>query len=131
MTDDITPEAVERFYAWKYSGEQRTGGWSKANLSHVEFELVSASDYDALAARLVEVEEMKRLLAMDKIDLRGELAGVEGQIEASQAALMDLCRKHGMPEDTDMCLQWLDERLAKLADAEAFAQYRRGFTGGV
>ena len=44
-------------------------------------------DYDALAAKLAEVEEMKRLLAMDKINLRGELAGVQGKLDAAEAAL--------------------------------------------
>ena len=44
-------------------------------------------DYDALAAKLAEVEEMKRLLAMDKINLRGELAGVQGKLAAANDQL--------------------------------------------
>jgi len=44
-------------------------------------------DYDALAAKLAEVEEMKRLLAMDKINLRGELAGVQGKLAAANDLL--------------------------------------------
>ena len=49
--------------------------------------LVWSEDYDTLAVKLVEVEEMKRLLAMDKINLRGELAGVQGKLAALEAAL--------------------------------------------
>jgi hypothetical protein len=45
------------------------------------------TDYDALAAKLTEVEEMKRLLAMDKINLRAELAGVQGRLAEVEAAL--------------------------------------------
>ena len=48
---------------------------------------VRATDYDALAAKLAEVEEMKRLLAMDKINLRGELAGVQGKLAAANDQL--------------------------------------------
>jgi len=48
---------------------------------------VRATDYDALAAKLAEVEEMKRLLAMDKINLRGELAWVQGKLAAANDQL--------------------------------------------
>ena len=41
---------------------------------------------EELEAKLAEVEEMKRLLAMDKINLRGELAGVQGKLAEWQAA---------------------------------------------
>ena len=59
---------------------------------------VRATDYDALAAKLAEVEEMKRLLAMDKINLRGELAGVQGKLaKADRLAevLNDLLQNRG------------------------------------
>jgi len=36
------------------------------------------------------------------------------QIEQSDAALMHLCRKHGMPETTDLCLTWLDSAMTAL-----------------
>ena len=49
--------------------------------------LVWSEDYDTLAVKLVEVEEMKRLLAMDKINLRGELAGVQGKLAQAEASL--------------------------------------------
>jgi hypothetical protein len=39
-----------------------------------------------LEAKLAEVGEMKRLLAMDKINLRGELAWVEGKLAEVVAA---------------------------------------------
>jgi chromosome segregation ATPase len=49
--------------------------------------LVWSEDYDTLAVKLAEVEEMKRLLAMDKINLRGELAGVQGKLAAANDQL--------------------------------------------
>ena len=51
-----------------------------------------------LEAKLAEVEEMKRLLAMDKINLRGELAGVQGKLaKADRLAevLNDLLQDRG------------------------------------
>ena len=42
---------------------------------------------EELEVKLAEVGEMKRLLAMDKINLRGELAWVEGKLAKAEAAL--------------------------------------------
>lgn len=39
------------------------------------------------------------------------------QIHDMGQSLLDLCRKHGMPAETDMCLSWLDSTLTKLATA--------------
>ena len=66
------------------------------------------------ARRIEELEEIKRLLAMDKINLRGELAGVQGKLSKSEAllekamgalmAMRDTCMSHD-EDSTEAFLQ--------------------------
>ena len=47
-----------------------------------------------------------------------DLKKAEDQIIETNAALLSLCRKHGMPADTDLCLTWLDGKLSAINNRE-------------
>lgn len=82
MTD--MPE-VQRFHAWEYTGDHNNGGWSRSKLSHADIELVRATDYDALAAKLAEVEASKN----KQIGVISHVAGEwKARAEAAEAALV-------------------------------------------
>jgi hypothetical protein len=56
---------------------------------------------EELEAKLAEVGEMKRLLAMDKINLRGELAWVEGKLQHQTHLIEQLFALLDKTEETD------------------------------
>jgi chromosome segregation ATPase len=58
-------------------------------------EYIRADLYEAQAARIAELEERYRLIAGDKINLRGQLASLEGRIADFEA---DLARKQATIE---------------------------------
>lgn len=79
MNTDGNTDAINRHLAEREAYDEQ---------QDMEAELQDLRDeVDTLTARLAKVEGMKRLLAMDKINLRAELAGVQGRLAEVEAAL--------------------------------------------
>ena len=87
-------DRIEELVATNEELEAKLATCKKYKAAYAECDKIATQAVRDLEAKLAEVGEMKRLLAMDKINLRGELAWVEAKL----AKAMQIVEAYGEDE---------------------------------